>query len=214
MDELKMKKLNSGRQYRKIGVPLKTRKKEDSDEKVVEGYATTFDNEYELYRFGNTTLYESIDKRAFDDCDMSDVIMQFDHTGFVYARCRNNTLKLDIDDHGLKVTANLGGNERGRMLFEDIDKGYIDRMSFGFTVGGTERTIVDDEESGTREVHIRITKINKLYDVSAVSIPANDMAELSSRNFFDGVIEGIKAERLREDEKRRKLKLIADLELI
>lgn len=87
-------------------------------------------------------------------------------------------------------------------------------MSFGFTVGGTERTIVDDEDSGTREVHIRITKINKLYDVSAVSIPANDMAELSSRNFFDGVIEGIKAERLREDEKRRKLKLIADLELI
>lgn len=213
MDELKMKKLNSGRQYRKIGVPLKTRKKEDSDEKIVEGYATTFDSEYELYRFGNTTLYESIDKRAFDDCDMSDVIMQFDHTGFVYARCRNDTLKLDIDDHGLKVTANLGGNERGRMLFEDIDKGYIDRMSFGFTVGGTERTIVDDEESGTREVHIRITKINKLYDVSAVSIPANDMTELSSRSLFDGVIKELEAERMREEKRKKRLKLIIETEL-
>jgi HK97 family phage prohead protease len=212
MDELKMKKLNSGRQYRKIDVPLTIRKK-DADNKIVEGYATTFDSEYELWTYDKTTLYESIDSRAFDDCDMSDVIMQFDHEGFVYARSRNNTLKLEIDKHGLKVVADLGGTERGRALYEDISKGYIDRMSFGFTLGQTERTVSYDEETGKREVHVRITKIKKLYDVSAVSIPANDMTELSSRSLFDGVIKELEAERMREEKRKKRLKLIIETEL-
>ena len=214
MNSKKQKKIDSGRQYRKIDVSFETRSSDESNEMIVEGYATTFNDEYELCSYGNTSLYEQVDKRAFDDCDMSDVIMQFDHEGFVYARCRNDTLKLEVDNRGLKVTANLGGTERGKQLYEDISKGYIDRMSFGFTIGATERTVKEDESTGRREIHVRITKINKLYDVSAVSIPANDMTELSSRNFFDGVIEGLETERMIVSEKRKRLKLIADLELI
>lgn len=216
MNKKKMKKLTSGRQYRKIDVPLQTRKMDDPDsnEMLVEGYATTFDSEYRLGSIGKKTFYEQIDKRAFDECDMSDVIMQFDHEGFVYARCRNDTLKLEIDNHGLKVIADLGGTERGRQLYEDISKGYIDRMSFGFTIGAIEKTLTEDDATGETGVHVRITKISKLYDVSAVSIPANDMTELSSRNFFDGVNEEIEAERLREEERRKKLKLITDIELM
>ena len=65
---------------------------------------------------------------------MSDVIMQFDHQGRVFARKSNDTLQLEVDDHGLKVTADLGGTEIGRQLYEEIKGGYVTKMSFGFTV--------------------------------------------------------------------------------
>ena len=155
---------------------------------------------------------ESIDARAFDDTDMSDVIMQYDHEGKVYARNKNGTLALEVDDHGLKIRADLSGTEAGRQLYDEIKGGYTDKMSFGFVVNGEERTYFDEEgKHGVRRV---ITSIKKLYDVSAVSIPANDATEISARNICEGVIAEAKAERLeaekREAEKERlKLRLRA-----
>ena len=123
--------------------------------------------------------------------------MQYDHEGRVFARTRNNTLALRSDEHGLLIDADLSGTELGRQLYEEIKGGYTDKMSFGFTVRGDkwEDEMIDGVQKSTRT----ITDIGKLYDVSAVSIPANDSTSLSVRSLTDGAIERLKAERLERE---------------
>ena len=125
--------------------------------------------------------------------------MQYDHEGRVFARIKNKTLTVTPDGHGLHIEANLGGTELGRQLYEEIRGGYTDKMSFGFTVKDDVWTKETDELG--REVNERrILSVGKLYDVSAVSIPANNMTDLSVRNLADGVIEQMRAERLKAAE--------------
>lgn len=188
-----------GREYRSMTVRIAERADED-DKKIVEGYATTFNDPYLLYRDRDGwELWEEVDPGAFDGCDMSDVIMQYDHEGRVFARIRNNTLTVAPDDKGLFITADLGGTEIGRGLYEEIAGGYTDRMSFGFTVAKDKREEVTDE-NGKTVVKRTILEIGKLYDVSAVSLPANPGTAIYSARGIDGVIEEVKAERLKAQE--------------
>lgn len=178
---------------------------------TVEGYATTFDQPYLLYDAGDYMVYETIDRHAFDACDMSDVIMQYDHAGHVYARNKNGTLRLNPDDIGLKVTAELGGTSTGRQLYEEIKGGYTDKMSFCFVVSDAKRE--SELRDGKTIVTRRITGIKKLYDVSAVSVPANDTTSISARALCDGVIAELEAERLSAlDIARRKLEIKLKME--
>ena len=165
--------------------------------KVVTGYATTFDQPYKLYADGSFEIWEVVDRHAFDNTDMSDVIMQYDHSGRVFARTKNNTLTLRSDEHGLLINADLGGTEIGRELYEEIKGGYTDKMSFGFSVRGDrwDEETLDGVQKSTRT----ITDIGKLYDVSAVSIPANDSTSISVRSLVDGEIDRLKAERLEQE---------------
>lgn len=180
----------------------------DDDSMIVEGYATTFGEPYELYSYGDYTVREQVDAKAFEGCDMSDVIMQYDHTGKVLARTRNNTLTLSVDEHGLKIRADLSGTEAARQLYQEIKGGFIDRMSFGFRIQEDKREITNDKETGKTDVLRTIMRFKKLYDVSAVSTPANDSTEISARAYCDGVITEAEAERLRAlDIAKRKLKL-------
>lgn len=188
-----------GREYRSMTVRIAERADED-DKKIVEGYATTFNDPYLLYRDRDGwELWEEVDPGAFSGCDMSDVIMQYDHEGRVFARIRNNTLTVAPDDKGLFITADLGGTEIGRGLYEEIAGGYTDRMSFGFTVAKDKREEVTDE-NGKTVVKRTILEIGKLYDVSAVSLPANPGTAIYSARGIDGVIEEVKAERLKAQE--------------
>ena len=199
-----MKKPKTEREYRSV-LELRTK---DSDEYIVEGYATTFNQPYTLIDTLDFKFREQISPDAFRECDMSDVIMQYDHEGKVFARTRNETLELSVDSKGLFVRANLGGTEQGRQLYSEIKGGYVDRMSFGFTVpeDGENRTYTTDNE-GIRTCLRTITKIGKLYDVSAVSIPANDTTSISARKYCDGVIAELEAERLQRAEAKAKLEL-------
>lgn len=190
-------KINNGREYRNFQVPFEIRAKED-DGMIVEGYATTFNEKYLLWEEDGYEVWEQVDARAFDETDMSDVIMQYNHEGRVFARLSNGTLELDADEHGLKVRADLGGTEIGRQLYEEIKGGYTNKMSFGFTVKTDE---VENKKEDAKTVITRtITDIAKLYDVSAVSIPANDGTTISARSFSDGVIAEAEAERMRAEE--------------
>ena len=182
------------REYRQIMVENMETRDADNGEKIVEGYATTFDQEYRLWGDARYEVLESIDRHAFDKTDMADVIMQYDHEGRVFARKSNGTLQLAADEHGLKIRADLGGTEIGRQLYEEIKGGYTTKMSFGFTVGKQERTETEDKETGKVTVHRKITEIKKLYDVSAVSLPANDATEISSRMIGKGVIAEVEQE--------------------
>jgi hypothetical protein len=195
-------KINNGREYRNFQVPFEIRAKED-DGMIVEGYATTFNEKYLLWEEDGYEVWEQVDARAFDETDMSDVIMQYNHEGRVFARLSNGTLELDADEHGLKVRADLGGTEIGRQLYEEIKGGYTNKMSFGFTVKTDD---VENKKEDAKTVITRtITDIAKLYDVSAVSIPANDGTTISARSFSDGVIAEAEAERMRAEEEARLL---------
>ena len=167
----------------------------------VEGYASTFDQPYELGRdLDNNPYYEVISSRALDGADMSDVIMQFDHSGMVAARQRNNTLLVQPDSHGIFIAADLGKTAAARELYEAIDAGLVDRMSWAFTVA---------EESWDNENDLRtIMRVKKVYDVSAVSIPANDATEISARACYNGVIESRQAaERLQREKLKIRLRI-------
>ena len=212
-------KLNEGRQYRNIDISGFELRKEGDQEKIVSGYATTFNQPYELYRWaydGHVYIVnEQVDTRAFDDCDMSDVVMQYDHEGRVFARTSNGTLELATDQHGLHVRADLSGTEIGRDLYEEIEGGYTTKMSFGFRVAEDKReeTRERNEETGvtTTTVLRTITKISKLYDVSAVSLPANDATSISARNFGKGVIDEIMEEYQKREATKKRIRILTEV---
>ena len=192
------------REYRKIDAAQMETRTEEDGRKIVEGYATTFNQPYELMRAKDMIVTEQVDPEAFSETDMSDTIMQYDHTGRVFARVKNGTLRLEPDAHGLKVIADLGGTEIGRQLYEEIRGGYTDKMSFGFTVTGDKRTRSKDADGNT--VILRtITKVGRLFDVSVVSLPANDATEISSRSIGDGLIAEVQEEVLAEQERQRRI---------
>ena len=203
------------REYRDMTMEIRTAETEEApdERKIVRGYASTFNEPYTLYENDDWRFNEVVDARAFDNTDMSDVIMQYDHEGRVFARMSNNTLTVVPDEKGLLIEADLGGTELGRQLFEEIRGGYTNKMSFGFTVDGED--ILDAKDVDGKALTVRtITSVRKLYDVSAVSLPANDATSISVRSLTDGEIERIQAERLEaETLELRRRKLLARAKL-
>ena len=170
---------------------------------IVEGYASTFEP-YVLFSQDGIDYSERIAPTAFDDADLSDVVFRVDHTGPVYARSSAGTVELWHDDHGLGQRTNLGKTQRARELYADIQAGNYPKMSFAFTVA-------ENGDSYDRETHTRtISRIAKVFDVSPVSFPANPGTELgvSTRDYFNGVIEAEKAERLECEKRERQIQRI------
>lgn len=184
------------REYRNFSAPITTVPTEEGEKSyIVRGRAAAFDKPTCLYECGDTKYYEVIARGALDGCDMTDVIFNYNHGGKVVARLRNQTLKLFISDDGLDIEADLSGTVEGRNLYEEIEGGYIDKMSFSFII---------KESAYDCETHTRtITKIKKLYDVAAVDIPAYDATSISARSFFEE--EHSKTFRALEQARRRKL---------
>lgn len=150
-------------------------------EHYVEGFAARYEP-YILYYDGNgDPVYERFERGCFDNCDMSDIIMQYDHTGKVMARTSNGSLIVEVTDDGLFVAADLGRTEAARDLYEDIKAGMVTKMSWRFRTG----TYYYDQENRTI-VH---KTVKKIYDVAPVSIPANDETEINARAWVDGEID-------------------------
>ena len=147
----------------------------------VEGYATTFDEPYLMYEYDGVKYYEIVDRNALVGADITDVIMQYDHSGKVLARNTNDTLGLDCDDKGFLIFADLGKSRSAKDLYEEISNKLVTKMSWGFTVL---------EDSYDAVTHTRtILKIKKVYDVSAVSIPANGGTNIDARSFVESQVQ-------------------------
>lgn len=180
---------------------------QDSEKRIdtdcyIEGYATTFDKPYELYEIDGVKYYEKIDRNALIGADMSDVIMQYDHNGKVMARQSNKTLFLEPDNVGLFIYADLSKSRSAQDLYDEIANGLVTKMSWAFIVA---------EDEYDRATHTRtIKRIKKVFDVSAVSIPANQDTEISARSFFNGEIEKEKQELLERRKKQLKIKLMME----
>ncbi len=187
-----------GREYRTMPLMLPTAEKRIESDFYVEGFATTFNQPYVLWTMSDgTEIKEKVDRHAFDHADMSDVLFQYNHGGRVFARNKMKkgkpaTMILEIQERGLFVAADLGSTGEARKMYEDIDSGLVYQMSFGFRV---------EEDSYDRATHTRtILKVSKVFDVSAVDVPANGNTNISSRDWFNGVIE---AERQELSEKQK-----------
>lgn len=157
---------------------------------TVEGYATTFDQPYVLFEYDGVKYMEQVDRNALTGADLSDVIMLYNHEGMVFARLSNGTLSLEVNEKGLYIRADLSKTEDARRMYESIKAGLVTQMSWAFTV---------EEESYNEKTRTRsILKVRKVYDVSAVSLPANPNTDISARTYWDGVIA---EERRRERER-------------
>lgn len=163
----------------------------------VEGYASTFEP-YKLFTSEEGVDYfERIEPTAFEGADLSDVVFRVDHVGRVYARTSAGTLNVWTDEHGLANRTDLSKTQKAQELFADIAAGNYPSMSFAFTVA-------DDHYDKATHTRV-IDRIAKVYDVSPVSFPANPNTELSvaTRDYFHGVMEMEKAERLEREAKER-----------
>lgn len=189
------------REYRSMELRIAQREDGAEPSFFVEGHAATFEP-YVLMTIDDVDYSERIEPTAFDGADLSDVVFRVDHEGPVYARTSAGSVEVWVDETGLAQKTDLGRTQRAKDLFADIAAGNYPKMSFAFTVA---------EDHYDKATHTRIIdRIAKVYDVSPVSFPANPTTELSvsTRDYFDGVIEAEKAERLeREQRERQKLKI-------
>lgn len=188
--------IREDREYRSFNI--EQRKDDEENKYIVEGYASTFDK-YPLVEIDGETYYEQIDRHAFDETDMTDVVFLLDHQGRVYARTKNNTVALSIDDKGLWTRTDLSRTEGAREVAEDIRVGNYSQMSFAFIV---------EEDHYDRDTRTRvIDKVKKVFDISAVGFPANPNTNigLSMRDYFNGEIEIIQAERLAAEKRQREI---------
>ena len=184
--------IKSERQYRSMSMTVQPQKEKLIDtDYYVEGYAANYER-YKLFDdFNGDPVYEQFTRENFEGVDLSDVIMQYDHRGEVYARCKNGSLIVRADDKGLFIAADLGRTQRGKEIYEMISKEMVDKMSWSFIPG----EVHFDRDTRT----ITYDSIKKIFDVSAVSIPANDTTDIHTRSLVDGEIKRA-AQELRQRE--------------
>ena len=199
--------MNENREYRNMEIRLLPDEVEGEKSYMVEGYASTYEP-YKLATIDGIDFYERIEPDAFKDADMSDVVFRVDHVGRVYARTSAGTLSVWEDEHGLANRTDLGKTQKARELYADIEAGNYPQMSFAFTVA-------DDHYDKATHTRI-IDRIAKVFDVSPVSFPANPNTSLSvaTRDYFNGVIEAEKAERLEREKResqKKKIRILSEV---
>lgn len=202
--------MKQNREYRNMELRIK---QEEGNEPsfFVEGYASTFDK-YLLLTIDGEDYFERIEPTAFDNADLTDVVFRVDHEGPVYARSSAGSVEIWHDEHGLGQRADLGRTQRARDLFADIEAGNYPQMSFAFVVA-------DDGDYFDMATNTRvITRIDKVFDVSPVSFPANPNTSLSvsTRDYFNGVIEMKRAERLEREKReaqKQKIRILSEVSI-
>ncbi len=195
MDKTKLTERRFEFQTRAIG-----EEEEENQELWVEGYAARFNSPTVLFEIDGLEYKEQIASDAFTDCKMDDVIFNYNHSGRVMARTRNKTLQLTVDDEGLFIRARLDGTEEGRSLYSDIKNGYIDRMSFRFQIG--------QEAYDYQNRTWTVLRVKRLYDVSAVDIPAYDDTSIEARK--DAALEAeaqVQRQKVETELARRRLEI-------
>ena len=198
--------MKNDREYRSM--ELRVNQAEETPSYEVKGYASTFEPYLMFTDEDGNEYFEQIDPHAFDEADLSDVVFRIDHEGAVYARTSAGTVEVWTDEHGLGNRADLSKTQKARDLYEDIKVGNYPKMSFAFTVA---------EDHFDRATHTRvIDRIAKVFDVSPVSFPANPTTELSvsTRDYFNGVIEAEKAERLKREKReiqKQRIRILSEV---
>lgn len=169
------------REYRSFDV----RQAEEEAAGRIHGRAVVFNSPAVMFTDQETGIEykEEVDAHAFDEAEMSDVILNINHEGQALARTRNNTLQLNLNDEAMEIDADLTKSQASRDALEAVQNGLLDKMSFAFTVAPDGDTYDSDTHTRT------IRKIARLFDVSLVNFPAYEQTSVSARDYY-----GAKAE--------------------
>jgi HK97 family phage prohead protease len=154
----------------------------DENKQLVEGYAAVFNQRALIWEseWSGWKYMEVIDRNAFNGADMNDTVFKYNHgdVAMILARASNNTLTMNTDDKGLRISADIIDTNNGTDVYKLIKRGDLNKMSFAFTVK-SERTEVDKEN----KIYTRtITAFDKIYDVAVVDFPAYDGTSIQARS--------------------------------
>ena len=181
---------------------------DDENKQLVEGYAAVFNQRALIWEseWSGWKYMEVIDRNAFNGADMSDTVFKYNHgdVAMILARTSNNTLTMNTDDKGLRISADIIDTNNGTDVYKLIKRGDLNKMSFAFTVK-SERTEVDKEN----KIYTRtITAFDKIYDVAVVDFPAYDGTSIQARSkeYFVDLEKD-----LQEKQRRKKLLLMTYL---
>jgi uncharacterized protein len=145
----------------------------ENNELVVEGMAAVFDTITDIGPFR-----ERVERNAFDNAMNDDVRFLVNHDGLPLARTKNGTLTLEKRDDGLFMRASLANTERGREIYDLIERGDIDQMSFAAKI---KRDGWQPDDDGVRV----ISRVESLVDVSAVTFGAYPTTSIHARSYFE-----------------------------
>lgn len=172
----------------------------EENKQLVEGYAAVFNQRALIWEseWSGWKYMEVIDRNAFNGADMSDTVFKYNHgdVAMILARASNNTLTMNTDDKGLRISADIIDTNNGTDVYKLIKRGDLNKMSFAFTVKN-ERSESDREN----KIYTRtITAFDKIYDVAVVDFPAYDGTSIQARSkeYF------VNLEKDLQEEKRRK----------
>lgn len=181
---------------------------DDENKQLVEGYAAVFNQRALIWEseWSGWKYMEVIDRNAFNGADMSDTVFKYNHgdVAMILARASNNTLTMNTDDKGLRISADIIDTNNGTDVYKLIKRGDLNKMSFAFTVK-SERTEVDKEN----KIYTRtITAFDKIYDVAVVDFPAyyGTSIQARSKEYFVDLEKD-----LQEKQRRKKLLLMTYL---
>ena len=158
---------------------LETRADETEGKMIIEGYPVIFDKETYI-DCGFDGWFEKVDRHAFDNADMSDVALKYNHDDsfLILARTRNESLKLTIDEKGIFIHAELIDTTTNRDVYKMVQSGLLREGSFAFTVTD------DTEELQDGQVHRTIKGIGKLFDIAICPNGAyGDLTEIYARSY-------------------------------
>lgn len=158
---------------RRINLNANFRAEEKEGKKIITAYFSVFNETYEISPY----MSEEIDSHAFDNAINSDIRALVNHdTTLVLGRTTAGTLKLSVDEHGLKGEIEINNDDQDALnLYARVERGDVNQGSFGFDIL--------DEESKTLEngkTHY-IVKSVKLYEVSIVTFPAYEGTVANAR---------------------------------
>lgn len=152
---------------------------QDEAKMIVEGYPVVFGKETYI-DCGFDGWYEQIDRNAFANADISDVVLTHNHDECkeILARTRNGSLKFEFDDKGVFMHAELIDTTTNRDIYKMVKAGLLTEGSFAFTVTDDREELVDGE------VHRTITGIGKLFDLAICTRGAyGNLTEIYARSY-------------------------------
>jgi HK97 family phage prohead protease len=141
------------------------------------GYAATFNKEADGLNF-REVIAPGAFTRALDAQDPVFLLVNHDMEGIPLASTQSGTLQLRQDANGLYIEAELDpANPRAQELTSALRRGDMDKMSFAFTV---------QPDGQTRDAGLRtITEIDRLFEVSVVTLPAYSSTSVGMRSQAD-----------------------------
>ena len=167
---------NKNEDIEKRTFEIKALSRAENEPLKLEGYAVVFEQKSsEMFGF-----YEVVKRGALDGVVVgADVRALFNHDyNIVLGRTKSGTLKLDVTEIGLRAEITLPDTQQAKDLYKLVERGDINQMSFAFTVNKDGQKWVETKKHVIRE----ITKIDKLYDVSVVTVPAYPTTSVYARS--------------------------------